>query len=233
MDELPGYISIVFILTTFATLAFFLQAIRAAGLDRLHSKILLFLLPLWIFFQAALALGGFYLDAGSRPPRIMLFGVLPTVLLILSYFVFFRTSFIDRLPLGTLTLLHVIRVPVEIVLYWLFLYRQVPAAITFSGMNYDIASGLLAPIAYFAAIRGGSVKRWVLIVYNLLGLTLLATIVSIAVMSLQSPLQRMAFEQPNRAVLFFPYVWLPTIVVPIVLFAHLSSLWKLFAGRNN
>ena len=32
MDELPGYISIVFILTTFATLAFLLHAIKAIGI---------------------------------------------------------------------------------------------------------------------------------------------------------------------------------------------------------
>ena len=233
MDELPGYVSIVFILTTFATLAFLLHAIRAVGLDRFPSKLLLFLLPLWIFFQAALGLGGFYADTGSRPPRVVLFGVLPTVLLIITYFLFFRATFIERLPLATLTLLHVVRIPVEIVLYWLFVGRQVPEVMTFAGMNFDILSGLLAPIVYFIAIRGGAIKKWIVIAYNLLGLTLLATIVSIAVMSLQSPLQQMAFDQPNRAVLFFPYIWLPTIVVPIVLFAHLASLWKLFIGRDN
>jgi hypothetical protein len=233
MEELPGYISIVFILTTFATLAFLLQAIKTVGLERFPSKLFLFLLPLWIFFQAALALGGFYTGTVSWPPRIVLFAVLPTVFLIIAYFVFFRRTFIDRLPLGTLTLLHIVRIPVEIVLYWLFVGRQVPEAMTFAGMNFDIISGILAPVAYIAAIRGGAYRRWILIAYNILGLVLLATIVSIAVMSLQSPLQQMAFDQPNRAVLFFPYVWLPSIVVPIVLFAHLASLWKLFTRRDN
>ena len=42
----------------------------------------------------------------------------------------------------------------------------------------------------------------------------------------------MAFEQPNRAVLFFPYIRLPTIIVPVVLFSHLAALWKLLYARD-
>jgi hypothetical protein len=37
----------------------------------------------------------------------------------------------------------------------------------------------------------------------------------------------MAFEQPNRAVLFFPFAWLPTVVVPLVLLAHLVTIKRL------
>ena len=103
---------------------------------------------------------------------------------------------------------------------------------TFEGMNFDILSGILAPVVYLIAVRGGNINRGVLIAYNLLGIVLLANIVTIAVMSLPSPMQQMSFEQPNKAVLFFPYVWLPTIVVPIVLFSHLASLWKLAKGKT-
>lgn len=35
------------------------------------------------------------------------------------------------------------------------------------------------------------------------------------------------FEQPNRAILYFPFIWLPAIVVPTVFIAHLLSLWQL------
>src|SRR5438445_644716 len=231
-DELPAYVSVVFILTTFAAVAFLLQSMRTVGLERLPSRILLFLLPLWIFFQAALAVGGFYYKEDMLPPRFVFFGVFPALLLIIAYFLFFRSSFIERLPLRVLTLVHIVRIPVEIVLLWLFFGGLIPQAMTFEGRNFDMLSGILAPIAYLAAFRGETTKRWILIAFNLLGLMLLANIVSIAVMSLPSPLQRMAFDQPNRALLFFPYIWLPTIVVPIVLFAHLSSLWKLLKGHD-
>lgn len=175
-----------------------------------------------------LGVGGFYQVTDVIPPRIAVLGVLPAALLIVVFFVFFRTSFIQKLSLKPLTLVHTIRIPVEIVLYWLFVYGAVPQVMTFAGRNFDIASGFLALITYVLAFRGGLVNRRILIAFNLIGLALLANIVSIAILSLPTPLQQLAFDQPNRAVLYFPYVWLPTIVVPIVLFAHLASLWKLF-----
>jgi hypothetical protein len=230
MDTLPPYVSIVFILTTFVSVGFLLQAIKSAGLGSVPSKLLLFLLPLWILLQAVLGAGGFYSVTDSLPPRIFVFGVLPALLLIVIYFVFFRLTFIDRLPLRHLTLLHIVRVPVELVLLWLYTGGLVPRIMTFEGWNFDILSGLLA--VYFAAFRGGSVKRSLLIAYNIVGIVLLINIVSIAILSLPTPLQRLAFDQPNRAVLLFPYIWLPTIIVPIVLFSHLAALWKLAKGKT-
>jgi len=226
METLPAYVSIVFILTTFAAIAFLLQATKAVGLSKLPSRILIFLLPLWIIFQGVLAVGGFYQKTDVLPPRLALFGVWPTLLLIISYFIFFRRSFIDRLPLKLLTLVHVVRIPVELVLLWLFFGGQVPQMMTFEGRNFDILSGLLALIVYFVAFHGGKTRRSILIAFNLIGLALLVNIVTIAILSLPTPVQRLNFEQPNVAVLYFPYIWLPAIVVPIVLFAHLASLWQ-------
>ena len=227
MESIPGYVSIVFILTTFASVAFLLQAAKAAGLHRLPCRILLFLLPLWIFFQAVMATGGFYLVTSGTPPRLVIFAVLPALALIAAYFVFFRESFIDRLPLKILTMLHVVRIPVEIVLFWLFVGGAVPQVMTFEGRNFDIVSGILAPIVYLAAFRGTRPNRWMLIAYNVLGLILLFNIVSIAIMAVPSPMQQIAFDHPNVGVLLFPYIWLPAIVVPIVLFSHLAALWQL------
>jgi len=102
---------------------------------------------------------------------------------------------------------------------------------TFEGWNFDILSGLLAPIVYFISFSGSQIRRGILIAYNIVGFLLLANIVSIAILSLPSPIQQLAFEQPNRGVLFFPYIWLPTLVVPVVLFSHMTSLWKLAANK--
>ncbi|MFZ1699390.1 MAG: hypothetical protein WBO10_08570 [Pyrinomonadaceae bacterium] len=233
MESLPGYVSSVFILTTFAAIAFLLQAAKHSGLHSLASRILLFTLPLWVFFQAILAIGGFYQITDAMPPRLMVFGVLPAITLIVLYLAAFRRSFVERLPVRLLTLLHVVRVPVELVLYWLFLGGAVPKAMTFAGWNFDILSGLIAPIVYFTAFRGKADRRWLAIAFNLFGLVLLGNIVAIAIMSLPTPMQQIAFDQPNRAVLYFPYVWLPTIVVPIVLFAHLTSLVQLLTSKND
>jgi len=232
MESVPSYVSIAFILTTFAAVAFLLQAVKGVGLRKLPSQILIFLLPLWIFFQAVLSMGGFYQYSSAMPPRIVLFGVLPATLTIVAYFIFFRESFIDKISLRLLTMLHIVRIPVELVLLWLFHNGQVPQLMTFEGRNFDILSGILAPVVYLIAFRGDRTKRGILIAFNILGLILLANIVTIAVLSLPSSFQQLAFEQPNLAVTYFPYSWLPTIVVPIVLFSHLAALWKLVRSKT-
>jgi hypothetical protein len=44
-----------------------------------------------------------------------------------------------------------------------------------------------------------------------------------------SPVQRLAFEQPNVALLHFSFGWLPAVLVPLVLLAHVAALRQLLA----
>jgi hypothetical protein len=232
MDAVPGYVSVVFLVTAFAAVGFLLQAVKVVGLDAVPSKILLFLLPLWIIFQCVLSIGAFYQNTDSLPPRLFVVGIVPPLVLMISFFLFFRASFIERLPLKLLTILHIVRIPVEMVLYWLFLGSLVPRAMTFAGWNYDIASGIFALIVYAFAFRGKNLNKGIIICFNLIGLSLLLVIVITAALSIPSAMQQIAFEQPNKAVLLFPYSLLPTLVVPIVLFAHLAAVWKLATDRT-
>lgn len=232
IENLPGYISITFILTTFLTVGFFLYAVKQTVFETTAAKIISFLLAFWLIFQAILSLGGFYLETDTVPPRLMLTGVFPAFLLIIIYFIFARKSFVERLLLKTLTLLHIIRIPVEIVLFWLFQEKLVPEVMTFEGRNFDILSGLTAPIVAWLGFRNGKINRPLLIIWNLLALGLLINIVTTAILSFPFPFQQIAFEQPNRGVLYFPFIWLPTVVVPLVLFSHLISLWQLLTGKE-
>lgn len=231
IESLPAYISITFLLTTFLTVGFLVYAVRQSSLDTIPAKLLIGLIAFWLIFQAILGSGGFYQKTDTIPPRVFAFGVLPSVLLIAIYFFFFRKSFIERLPLKILTLLHVIRIPVEIVLFWLFQNGLVPQAMTFEGSNFDILSGITAPIVYFAVFRKGGMNRPLLIGWNLVAIILLINIVTTAILAFPGPMQQIAFDQPNRGITIFPYIWLPAVIVPIVLFSHLVSLWKLLANK--
>lgn len=232
IENLPAYISITFILTTFLTVGFFLFAIKQTVFDTVAAKTFVFLIGFWLILQAILSLGGFYLVTDVVPPRLMLTGFFPALSLILLYFIFARKSFIEPLPLKILTLLHIIRVPVEIVLYWLSEAKLVPELMTFEGRNFDILSGLTAPLIYWLAFRNGKINRRLLIIWNITALGLLVNIVTNAILSFPFPFQQFAFDQPNRAILYFPYIWLPTVVVPIVFFSHLISLWQLFYSKT-
>jgi hypothetical protein len=129
--------------------------------------------------------------------------------------------------LRALTLLSTVRVPVELVLLWLYQHGQVPRIMTFEGRNFDILSGLTAPLVAWLAFRGGVTSRPLLLVWNLVAFGLLLNIMTLAILSLETPFQQFAFGRPNRGVLYFPFIWLPAIIVPVVFVSHVVSLWHL------
>jgi hypothetical protein len=95
---------------------------------------------------------------------------------------------------------------------------------TFEGRNLDILSGLSAPLIYYFAFVKKKINSKMVLLWNIVCLMLLINIVSHAVLSAPSPFQQLAFAQPNIAVLYFPFVWLPGCIVPLVLFSHLVAL---------
>lgn len=140
------YVAVVFLLTTIVTVWFLLRASESAGKTSLPVRILYFTLPLWLLLTGFLASSGFYKEFQAAPPRIILFGVIPAILFIAAYFLFFRTSFIEKADLKLLTLLHIVRVPVELVILSLSFGGAIPKLMTFNGFNFDIISGMTAPI---------------------------------------------------------------------------------------
>jgi hypothetical protein len=168
------------------------------------------------------------MNTKSLPPRFGL-AILPALLFIcLIFFTKKGKAFITKLDIKILTVLHIIRIPIELVLYWLFLHKSIPELMTFSGRNFDILAGITAPfIYYFGYIRKILTPKFIL-GWNLVCLSLLLFIVVNAILSFPSPFQQFAFDQPNVALLYFPFVWLASIVVPIVLFSHLVSMQYLF-----
>ncbi len=235
LPTIPIFVSFVFGLTTLATLVVFYGAVKNAKTmaTRHKSDAVLMGLSLWLFLQAALTLNNVYsTNTDAVPPKILLFGVLPTALIIVFLFATHKgRTFIDSLPLIHLTYLNTVRIPVELALFWLFVNKAIPQIMTFEGSNFDILAGISAPfIAYFGLTKGILSKKIVL-VWHFIALGLLLNIVIIALLSAPGPLQKLAFDQPNVAILNFPFSWLPTFIVPIVLFGHLVSIKQLL--KNN
>lgn len=137
----------------------------------------------------------------------------------------------DNLDLKSLSILHVIRIPVEMILYWLFAYKTVPELMTFEGRNFDILSGLTAPFIFYFGFKTKQLGRKVILIWNFICLGLLLNIVTNAILSAPFTFQKFAFDQPNIAVLYFPFNWLPSIIVPLVLFSHLVTIRQLFIER--
>lgn len=220
MEVLPFYIYAVFGIAVIAAVVLFYAATSYSG------KALL-LISSWIILQSTIALTGFYINTDVLPPRFLLL-VLPPMLSILLLFLTARgKTMLDQLNVKRLVLLHVIRVPVEIVLFGLFLEHYVPELMTFSGRNFDIVAGITAPLVYYFGYVKNRLHRRVLLAWNMAGLLLLLNIVIHAVLAVPTPFQQLAFEQPNTAILYFPFVLLPGLLVPLVLLGHLVTLRSL------
>ena len=219
MEHLPLYIKIVFILTTLLTLFMLWKANR-------NPRMALVVI-LWLVLQAIISLTGFYTVTNGTPPRFALLTMPPVFFIIILFLTKVGRRAIDGFNAKTLTLLQIVRIPVEITLYWLCMRKAVPVIMTFEGRNFDILCGLTAPLIYYFGYVKNSLSRNVLIGWNAVCLLLLTNIVVTAVLSAPLPFQRFGFDQPNIALFYFPFVWLPCFIAPVALFSHLVVLRKL------
>ena len=225
MENLPFYIVLVFGLTVLLSFLLFYKATN-------QSKAFAIVAISWVILQSFVGLSGFYQTTNVMPPRVALLGLPPFVAILLLFLTAKGRKFIDNLEVKKLTLFHIIRIPVEFVLFWLFIQKAVPELMTFEGRNFDILSGLTAPLIYYFGFIQNKISKQLIIVWNFICLGLLINIVVNAVLSVPTSLQQFAFEQPNIAILYFPFVLLPSFLVPLVFLSHLTSIRQLLFKAN-
>lgn len=225
ITDLPFYVVVIFVVTTLFTAVFFLKIIASSRPDRRMPIWALLLLVSWMALQAILGWQGFYRAYDAVPPHMPLV-ILPPLLLISYCFIAHRQA-IQNLSLRKMTFLHTVRIPVELVLFWLAHHHHVPTLMTYEGRNFDILAGITAPIIGQIAFRSGYVHKRLLLSWNILSLLSLINIVTHAILSMPLPFQQFAFDQPNIGVFYFPFIWLPSVIVPAVLFCHLAAIYQL------
>lgn len=233
--SLPLYISLVFVLTTIATLWLSYLAIKQADpvTARKRANTALAVMTGWLLVQAVLGVKQVYsADTMALPPRILVLGIAPALLTIILLFVTASgRRFLDSLSLQRMAYINTVRIPVELVLWWLSLQGAVPPLMTFEGRNFDILAGITAPLIGYWGFARQQIGRGWLLAWHIVCLLLLLNIAIHAFLSAPSPLQQLAFDQPNIAVLHFPFCWLPAFIVPIVLLGHLASIRQLLLSR--
>ncbi|RYG05215.1 MAG: hypothetical protein EOO02_04285 [Chitinophagaceae bacterium] len=209
--------SISFLLTTVLTIVLFCIATK-------QSLRFVILLMGWLLIIGIPANANFFLNTTAIPPRFLIALI---VTLILSV-ILFRRSVVEKMDQNRLIAIHIVRLPVELILYNLFVQKLIPSIMTYEGWNFDIIMGVTAIcILLIQLLSKTRFHKRILIAWNVSGIILLTTIVSIAILSSPLPIQQFAFEQPNIAVLQFPYVYLPTCIVPMVYLSHFFALKKL------
>lgn len=220
INNLPIWIETLFLVATFFTLKFYCDSNN-------KSKKSLIIIVLFGVINSILAYNGFYENVSAMPPRFSLV-LLPSILFIAYGLTKKSLSKIEQnRNIRLSTLLHTVRIPVEIVLVYLFYNGMIPQIMTFEGWNFDILIGITAPLVTFFFLK----NRKVLIFWNFIGLIFIINILVLGLLSGELPFQQFAFDQPNKAVQFYPFILLPAIIVPIVIYTHITDLYILLKKK--
>jgi len=232
--NVPMYVTVIFVLTTLFTLVQFYRIIRQSPSFGSKANLIMGGILVWILLQFILTENQFYItNITSIPPRFIL-AVVPTLIaLAIVFMTKDGRAFADSLSLEEITWLNIVRIPVEFCLYWLFLAKAIPELMTFAGRNFDILPGLTAPFIAYFGFRKKQLNRSILLAWNIISLGFLLFIIVNAILSSPIAFQVFAFDQPNIAVMYFPFILLPAVIVPIVLFGHFASIRRLVMQTND
>jgi hypothetical protein len=191
---------------------------------RIQSRSMVVII-LWAVIVAVLSMTGFTRRMELFPLNFAPVLLVPLIGILIITFSGATKHILQFVPIQVLTRLQVFRAFVEILLWMLFIQNLLPVQMTFEGRNFDIVAGLTAPIVAYLF----SENRKMLIVWNLLCLGLLINIVAIALLSTPTPIRIFHNEPANTIVAIFPFIFLPTFLVPLAYGLHFLSLRKLLS----
>lgn len=124
-----------------------------------------------------------------------------------------------HIPLAALVAVQAFRFPLEMAMHRLAERGIMPMQMTYTGLNFDIVTGITAVLVGGLAATG-RVGRNVVLAWNVLGMVLLTNIVVIAILSVPR-IHAFGEDQVNVFVTFTPFVWLPAVLVLAALAGHL------------
>lgn len=236
MESLAPYIP-HFFLATVASVYFTLlvglnAACRKAGYEkqkRLKVVVITAVaLGVWIGLLIVLGVMGIFNIGEARPPKIM--GVLlpPVITIVVLMISKPFKQLLDTTPPNWATGLQSFRIGVEIVLFLLAVNALAPVEMSFEGRNFDILVGISAIGITFWLGRQPEKARKAVIVWNFLGMAILAVVV---VTGIGSALGVIETHPKNTFIGEFPYMLLPGFLVPAAYFLHLVSLRQLWRSK--
>ena len=217
---------------TFHTLK---EGMAAAGLsaERIERAIRwsVIVLGAWTIFISYFSFQGFFSNFSTFPPRMAIVFVVPLVAILFLTFSRSLKGVLTHLPPEKIIRLQVFRVFVEILIWMLLLQNLLPIQMSFEGRNFDILTGLTAPVVAWLIAR----KKWspaLTIAWNVAGLLLLLNIVVIAILSMPSPIRHFMNNPANTIVTTLPFIWLPGLLVPLAYALHFISIRQILLLRK-
>jgi hypothetical protein len=185
----------------------------------------------WVALAIVLARAGFWEtkpdDPLTSPPTIAFGIAVPTILG--SLLVRSRTfkRWISRVPLHLLVGVQLYRV---VGVLFLIAYAQddMPAEFALPAGIGDVLVGLTAVTVAVVLLKQGERRaRPMVLAWCVFGILDLVVAVAAGFLSAPSPIQQLALDNPNAAIVSYPFVLIPTFAVPVSIMLHIYVIARL------
>jgi hypothetical protein len=210
-----------------AIVVFFLSSILSTN-TRQRLLIAAALAGWFCLVLAAGATGAFSVQQGIGTAGIGLAVVIPVV--VLSLLVLGNPQGRDRVARAPLTALVGVQSQRVLGISFVLLYaaKRLPAPFAPVAGWGDVAVGVLAMLLLFRLLRKpASIPSGALVLWNVLGVADLVIAVFLGATSSPGPIQLFHGEQNSAAMATLPWILIPCFLVPVFLFLHLCTLYRL------
>lgn len=223
IKDLPLYIPISFLLITVYIIFAF---VKSNNLKKTTLPIII----IWSVLISILAYSGFYQYTEGDKFSTFAFVLIPVTVFII-YLARDKTFYENR-NVRWSTAVHSIRLPVEILLFQLAIKELLPMEMTFKGWNFDIIPGVTS-ILLLLWMKYGTVNKKLLLGWNILGLIFIFFILTNGVLSQELLYKNFGYTVPNIAITYFPMILLGGVIVPIVIYTHITDILLLTKKQPN
>ncbi len=184
-------------------------------------------LMVWAGFVSIWSLSGKMSDFSIFPINMLPVLIIPMMAILAFTFSKPGKEILLRIPTENIIRIQTFRFFVEQLLLALYIENQAPIQMTFEGRNFDVLSGLSAPlIAWLITKR--KISNTGVIIWNIVCLGLLVNIVATAILSMPTSSRIFMNEPANTIVTQFPISWLPGLLVPLAYGLHFLSFRQLY-----
>ena len=211
--DLPLYISISFLLITVYVIYVFAKS------NSLKKTTLPIIIG-WSVLICVLAYNGVYhYTEGDK------YSTFPLVMAPPAFFIYYliKNKFYENRDIRWSTAIHIVRFPVELLLFELAIRELLPMEMTFKGWNFDIIPGITS-ILLLLWMKFRRVNKKILLGWNILGLILILFILTNGFLSQELLYKNFGYTVPNIAITYFPTILLGGVIVPMVIYTHISDI---------
>lgn len=197
--------------------------------NKIFTRILTILI-VWAVFVSIWSLSGLMQNFDRFPFNLAPVMLIPLLGILLFTFSKTAKEILTHFEPHVIIRIQTFRFFVELIIWILFIEKILPIQMTFEGRNLDIISGITAPlIAWLVANQ--KINKTLVILWNIMCLGLLINIVTVAILSMPTPVQYFFNEPHNTSVTKFPYVFLPAFLVPLAYMLHFFSIRQLLMKK--